>query len=100
MEKVLEACAQLPLVGSEATALREFVAETARKVFAATLSGILARRGETYSLEAVSSASRETPGKSVLVSHATSFASQAIEQNRLLSFRFAYQDAGSEHAGH
>jgi PAS domain S-box-containing protein len=100
IEKVLEACGQLPAVGVNEAVLKEFIAETARKVFVAALSGILARQGEAYSLEAVSAASKEGPGSSALLSHATSFASQAIEQNRLLNFRFSYRDGGVEHAGH
>jgi PAS domain S-box-containing protein len=94
MDKVLEACTQLQAMYGEARAVREYVAETARKVFAAALSGILLRDGQTYSLEVVSSGVKDGPGRSVLLSHARSFAGQAIEESRLLNFRFSYQEGG------
>lgn len=99
-DKVLEACTQLPRTGAEAPAVREFVAEAARKIFVAALSGVVLRQGDSYVLEGVSSAPKASPGKSVLLSHARSFASQAIEQNRLLNFRFSYQDAEGERIYH
>src|SRR5882672_4734535 len=89
-EKVLEACAQLPLLGGEAPVLREYVAESARKIFQAEVAGMLLQDGDKYLPEAVSPAVQAGMGKTALLSHARSFAAQAIEQKRELSFRFAY----------
>ncbi|HET9180834.1 MAG TPA: PAS domain S-box protein [Candidatus Angelobacter sp.] len=100
LDKVLEVCTQLPGLGGEPAVAREFVAEAARKVFLAALSGVLLRQGDSYVLEAVSSAPKVSPEKSVLLSHVTSFASLAIEQNRLVNFRFSYQDGESERIYH
>jgi len=55
-EKVLEACAQLPSLGGEAPVLREYVAESARKIFQAEVAGMLVRDGDNYQLGAVSAA--------------------------------------------
>jgi PAS domain S-box-containing protein len=96
MDKVLEACTQLAQMTGEPAALRECVAETARKVFAAVMAGILVRQGQTSALETVSTGGKESLDKAVLLTHATSFASQAIEQNRLLNFHFSYHEAGKE----
>jgi PAS domain S-box-containing protein len=100
IDKVLEACTQLQRIGPEPAAVREYVAEAARKIFSAALSGILLRHRDTYSVEAISSGIKEGPGKSVLLSHAQSFAGQAMEQNRLLNFRFSYQEAGGARIYH
>ena len=97
MDKVLEACTQLAQMSGEPAAIREYVAETARKLFLAALAGILLKEdGQTCTLETVSSAGKESPDKSILLTHATSFASQAIEQSRLLNFSFSYLEAGKE----
>ncbi len=76
--------------------VRDFVAESARKLFAATLAGVLAKTGESYVLLSVSSAVKEGASKTALISHAKSFASQAIEQNRAINFRFSYRDSEGE----
>src|ERR1041385_8575765 len=65
MDKVLEACTQLALMSGEPPVLREYVAETARKVFTGAVAGILVRQGSSCALEAVSSASKESPEKAV-----------------------------------
>jgi PAS domain S-box-containing protein len=96
MEKALEACTQLAQMKGEPSALREYLAETARKVFAPALAGILLRDRQTYTLETLSSSGKEGPDKTVLLTHATSFASQAVEQDRLLNFHFSYEEAGRE----
>jgi hypothetical protein len=95
IDKVLEACAQLQAIGPDARALREEVAAIARRVFVAGLSGFLADDGQGGSLEAVSREPRDGPEQAVLLSHARSFAQQALEQNRLLKFRFSYQESKS-----
>ena len=95
-EKVLEACAQLPSLGGEAPVLREYVAESARKIFQAEVAGMLVRDGDNYQLGAVSAAVQPGTGKTALLSHAQSFAAQATEQKRLLNFRFSYRDLEGE----
>jgi GAF domain-containing protein len=88
MQKVLEACAQLPRLGSDAAAVREFAAEVARKALQAPVAGILQRDGDTYVLGSVSAESKQGSGKPALISQARSFAAQAIEKKKLVSFRF------------
>jgi two-component system NtrC family sensor kinase len=100
MEKVLAGCAQLPSLGSEPGALPEFLVETARKIFAVTLAGMLVPNGETHTLDAVSTAVKEGAGKAALLSHLRSFATQAIEARRLLNFRFSYRGSEGEKVHH
>jgi len=100
MEKVLEVCAQLPLLGGKPEALREFLVETARRIFAVTVAGMLVREEESHSLSAISTAVKEGVGKTALLSHAKSFATQAIDAQRLLKFRFAYRGAEGEKIYH
>jgi PAS domain S-box-containing protein len=78
-------------MGGEPRLLREYLAETARKLFASSLSCILIRDGLSYVLEPVSSGVKDPAVTTALLAHARSFATQAIEQNRLISFRFSYQ---------
>ncbi|HSM86996.1 MAG TPA: PAS domain S-box protein [Candidatus Limnocylindrales bacterium] len=96
MEKVLEACGQLQLLGGEPSALREHVAEAARKLFTAAVSGVLVRDKANQSLGEASGAVKEATGKASLLAHARSFASQAIEHKRLLNFRFSYRDSDGD----
>src|SRR5882724_10828167 len=96
MEKVLEACANLPSLGGEAPVLREYLAESARKIFQAEVAGMLVQDGDNYLLGAVSPPVQSGGGKTALLSHAQSFAAQATEQQRLLNFRFAYRDLEGE----
>ncbi|HWZ46451.1 MAG TPA: PAS domain S-box protein, partial [Candidatus Saccharimonadales bacterium] len=91
MQKVLEACAQLPRLGSDATAVREFAAEVARKTLQAPVAGILQRDGETYVLGSFSAETRQSAGKPALISQARSFAAQAIEHKKLVNFRFTFK---------
>jgi len=96
MEKVADVCSQLGQLGSEAAIVRDLVAESARKLLNATVAGVLVKSGETFGLLAVSSAVKEGASKTALMSHAKSFASQAIEQNRAINFRFSYRDSEAE----
>src|SRR5260221_5411067 len=92
MEKVLEVCAQLPSQGGDPQVLREYIAESGRKIFQAAVAGVLVREGESYQQGAVSSDEETEKTQTALLSHVRSFAVQAIEQKRLLNFRFAYLD--------
>ncbi len=93
MEKVLTACSQLPALGGEPKVLQESVTETARKVFEAVAAGILVSDGDGNALGAVSAVLKEESGTAGLLSHAKPYATKAIEQKRLLNFRFSYRDA-------
>src|SRR5579863_1165294 len=86
MEKVLEACSQLPLLSGDQPALRSYVAETARDTLQALVAGMLVREDETYILSSVSSESSADHATSSLISHAKAFAIQAIQKKRLLNF--------------
>src|SRR5205085_8128508 len=91
LQEVLEACAHLPLNGDPA-ALRDYVAETARRVFQASLAGILVRERESYVLESLGDAGNRVGSAAKnreLVSSARSCAIQAIHQQKLLEFRFS-----------
>ena len=81
MEKVVDICSQLGQLSGDAPIIRDFLAESARKLLTATVAGVLAKTGEGFGLLAVSSAVKEGASKTALMSHAKSFASQAIEQN-------------------
>ena len=94
LDQALAACAQLP--AGELKVLREYFAETARKVFQAGVAGILVKHGDGYTLGVVSPAGKEESGDASLLSHVESFAAQAVENNKLLNFRFSYRDAGGE----
>jgi PAS domain S-box-containing protein len=96
MEKVVDVCFQLGQLAADRPVVRDFVAESARKLFAATVAGVLAKTGDSYVLLAASSSVKEGAGKTALMSHAKSFASQAIEQNRTSNFRFSYRDSEGE----
>src|SRR5882672_1556616 len=96
VEKVLEACSQLPSLGGEAPVLREYVAESARKIFQAEVAGMLLQDGDKYLPDAVSTSAQAGMGKTALLTHARSFAAQAIEQKREISFHFAYRDLEKE----
>ena len=96
MERVLEACAQLPLLGGEPASLREYIAETARKTFQGAVSGLLVRDGDTFVRLAATAATTSASSKTDLLSHAASFAGQALAQNKLLNFRFSYRPPAGE----
>lgn len=100
IEKVLESCAQLSALSGQLAALREFVAETARKTFAVNVAGVVVRDGAGYKLAAVSPAMKEGSRTTALLAHATSFAKQAMEQKRMLGFRFSYRDSEGQKIYH
>ncbi|MGH9568537.1 MAG: GAF domain-containing protein, partial [Candidatus Angelobacter sp.] len=64
------------------------------------VSGTLVREKGIDSLASVITAVRDGAGKSALLSHAMSFATQAVDQHRLLNFRFSYRQADAEHIYH
>src|SRR5215472_1328420 len=100
IEKVLEACSQLPIAGGSLAVLRSYVAETARDTLQALVAGILIKEDETYVLGSVSTEGSPDPGKSSLISHAKAFATQAIQTNKQLSFSLiSTTEAGSAYCG-
>src|ERR1041384_8737671 len=94
-ERVLEACKQLPALAAEPIVLREHLVSSAAKIFKAAVAAVLLRAGEKYASAAVVS-ERDEPTREALIAHARSFASQAIEQKKLLNFRFSYRAAQGE----
>jgi two-component system NtrC family sensor kinase len=86
LQEVLEACARLPL-NSDPVNLRNFVTDTARSVFEASLAGILVRKADSYVLESLKE-ERKNSNKELLVS-ARNCAIQAIHQQKLMEFRFS-----------
>ncbi len=87
LREVLEACAHLPL-GDDLDALRDYVAETARRVFRVPMAGILVREHEGYVFESRGDDGSILENKE-LVSSARSCAIQAIHQQKLMEFRFS-----------
>jgi two-component system NtrC family sensor kinase len=100
MDKVLDACIQLPLVDGEPKGLQEYLAESVRKIFSTAVSGILVREKSGYSLAAVSSPVKEGSDKAALLSHVSTFATQAIDHKRLLSFKISYEGTEREKEYH
>jgi len=76
--------------------LREYIAESARKIFQVTVAAILVRNGNDYRLETVSADPQAAMGKTALLSHVRSFAMQATEQEKLLDFKFSYRELEEE----
>jgi hypothetical protein len=99
MDGVLEACAQLKSFG-QASVLRQHITKSARNIFQAVMTGIMVREGESFLPEAVCSDVDEPADEKTLLEHVRSFAAQAMEQKRLLSFRFSYRSAGGESVTH
>src|SRR4051812_48297224 len=89
MEQVQAVCAQLPTMVGTPQRLREYIAESARKIFQVTVAAILVRNGNDYRLETVSADPQAAMGKTALLSHVRSFAMQATEQEKLLDFKFS-----------
>ncbi|MGH9567119.1 MAG: GAF domain-containing protein, partial [Candidatus Angelobacter sp.] len=100
LEKVMEACAELPATGSDPAAIGVFVAESARRIFGGTASGTLVREKGVDSLASIVTAVRDGAEESALLSHAMSFATQAVDQHRLLNFRFSYRQGDAEQIYH
>jgi hypothetical protein len=96
MEKVFEACAELPSFTGELPRLRQHIAESARDIFQPVVSGILVRDGESYHAAAVCPGVGDPVNAKALMEHARSYARQAIEQNQQLSFKFSYHSDEKE----
>src|SRR5690242_18053965 len=101
MENVLAACAELANFTGEPAALRRHIAEAARRIFPSLVAGVMVHDGSGLlpaAIAATELADRNAPGdrdasadKNALLDHARSFATQAVEQKRLLTFRFSYR---------
>jgi two-component system NtrC family sensor kinase len=86
MQKVLEACSQLPSGSGDPARLRAYIAESARDALQALVAGILVKEDETYVLGSVTQEGSLDLATSSLVSHAKAFAIQAIQRKKLLNF--------------
>src|SRR6266481_1741470 len=91
LERVLETCAHLPSINREPAALHEYLAASASKIFQAAVTGMLLREDENYTALAIASGTDENVSKNALMAHARSFATQALEQERQINFRFSYR---------
>src|SRR5438270_5557735 len=96
MEKVFEACAELPSFTGELPRLRQHIAESARDIFQPVVSGMLVREGESYHTAAVCPGAGDPVSAKALMEHARSYARQAIEHNQQLSFKFSYRSDEKE----
>src|SRR6185312_15897085 len=96
LEKVLEACAELPSFTGEPPFLRQRIAESAQRIFQAAVAGIMVREGESYLPAGVCTSKDDPANAKALMEHARPFAAQAIEQNRQLNFRISYHSDKSE----
>ncbi len=85
-EKVLEACSQLAALSADGPALRNSISRTARETLQALVAGMLIRDGEAYVLDSITSEAGPVLSTSSLISHAKTFAIQAIEKRKLMSF--------------
>ena len=95
-ESVLEACLELSRLNAEPAVLREHIVSSAGKIFEAAVAGMMVRDGDSYLPAAISAEGEDAAGTQALLSHARSFATQAIEQKRLLNFRFSYRSREGE----
>src|SRR4029077_21190694 len=95
-ESVLEACLELSRLGAEPGVLREHIVSSAGKIYRAAVAGMMVRDGDSYLPVAVSAEAEDATGAEALLSHSRSFAIQAIEQKRLLNFRFSYRSPEGE----
>src|SRR5258708_32019673 len=91
MQKVLEACAQLPNMGADAGKVRDYIADVAHRALQAPVSGILRREGEIFLLDNISAETARGAGKPALISQARIFAAQALEKKKLVNFRFTFK---------
>ena len=94
-EGVLEACLQFPALTGEPTALRQHIVDAAGRVFQATISGLQGLAGEGTP-GTIFTAVEEAAGVKALLAHARPFAAQAVEQKRLINFRFSYRSSEGE----
>jgi len=97
-ERVSEVCRELPSLADPA-ALRQHIARSAAGIFETALSAILLREGEKYAATSIVCEASERVANA-LIAHARSFASQAAEQDKLLSFRFSYPASDGETVYH
>src|ERR1700729_4100586 len=67
MENVLEACVQLPTLSGDPPVLRQYIAESARKIFEAVVAGMMVRDGESFLPGAVCTDVDEPAGKKALL---------------------------------
>ncbi|HWX56159.1 MAG TPA: PAS domain S-box protein [Verrucomicrobiae bacterium] len=88
VQQVLEACAELPLLTGDPAGVREYVADAARTIFSLDIAGMLVREGNDYVLATVSGEETRRITASALVTHAKSFAAQAIQLGETVDFRF------------
>jgi two-component system NtrC family sensor kinase len=116
MENVLAACIELASLTGEPPVLRRHIAETARKIFQSLVAGVMLGDGAGLLSTATAAhdaaeenapADEDVPadknhpaGTNALLEHARSFATQAIEQKRLLTFRFSYRSPEGESVHH
>src|SRR5512135_232173 len=105
MENVLAACVELANFHGEPPILRRYIAEAARKIFQSLVAGVMLGDGAGFLPAATATANLAdkdvsadkdaladkgaSADKNALLEHARSFATQAIEQKRLLPFRFS-----------
>src|SRR5262245_35077359 len=89
LDKILAASRQWQASGPGLKGVQQSLAESARRIFRASVAGIMVREHEGYSLASVSAAGKE---ENELLSRARSFASQALTSNQLLGFRFISRD--------
>ncbi len=94
MENVLTACIELASRGGEPPVLRQHIAEAAREIFQSLVADVVLGDAAGFLSE------DHSADKHPLLQHARSFATQAIEQKRLLTFRFSYRSAEGESVYH
>ncbi|HEX3095410.1 MAG TPA: GAF domain-containing protein, partial [Candidatus Angelobacter sp.] len=116
MENVLAACTELANFSGEPPILRRHIAEAARRIFQSMVAGVMVQQDATFltastavhdmAEEDVAAGQHHPAGKdhsadkNALLEHARSFAIQAIEQKRLLTFRFSYRSPEGESVYH
>ncbi|HZU32624.1 MAG TPA: GAF domain-containing protein, partial [Candidatus Angelobacter sp.] len=94
-DKILEACAGIAALCIEPDALRNHIAQSTRDLLKAGVANILLRNGNNYVPGPIAASSEDHRGNEALLGHACSFAIKAIEQKKMLDFRFSYRaDAG------
>ena len=99
VHKVLEVCAQLSHMTGSQAALRSYIAETARDISQAIVVGTLIKADQAYVLGSIAAEGNVDPTKSALISHAKTFAGQAIESKELLSFNLIPAEIGPSYFG-
>ncbi|HZD94718.1 MAG TPA: hypothetical protein VE133_10720, partial [Candidatus Sulfotelmatobacter sp.] len=96
----MEACLQLPSLGAEPPVLRGQIVSSAGNIFQAEVAEMLVREGGSYLPASTVAATEDGSESEALLAHARSFATQAVEQKRLLNFRFSYRSAEGENIYH